>query len=126
MQKPLSLRTRILLSGRYLSLPHLCLLCGAGDAMPRICLITTTDLGCLSRVTCQSGCQIFFLHFRPHEPNAPAEKQAGGRQCFVAAPPLHGWQLHPAMAGWLRLQRVPERTRKSLGSALWPNFQFTA
>lgn len=59
MQKPLSLPTRILLSGRYSSLPHLCLLCGAGDAMPRICLISTIDLGCLSRVTCQSGCQIF-------------------------------------------------------------------
>lgn len=126
MQKPLSLPTRILLSGRYSSLPHLCLLCGAGDAMPRICLITTIDLGCLSRVTCQSGCQIFFLHFRPREPNAPAEKQAGGRQCLAAASPLHGRQLHPAMAGWLRLRRIPERTTRSLGSAPRPNFQFTA
>lgn len=62
MQKLLLLPIQILLSARYLSLPHLCLLCGRGrwHAFPaRICPITTAGLGCLSKVTCQSSCQIF-------------------------------------------------------------------
>lgn len=62
LQKLLSLPTQILLSARYLSLPHLCLLCGRGRwhaFAARICLITTVGLGCLLKVTCQPSCQIF-------------------------------------------------------------------
>lgn len=62
MQKLLLLPIQILLSDRYLSLPHLCLLCGHGRwhaFTARICLITTVGLGCLSKVTYQSSHQIF-------------------------------------------------------------------
>lgn len=66
MQKLLLLPTQILLSACYLSLPHLCLLCGCERwhaFAARICLITTVGLGCLSKVTCQSSCQIFSFIF---------------------------------------------------------------
>ena len=62
MQKLLLLPTQILLSACYLSLPHLCLLCGRRRwhaFASRICPITTVGLGCLLKVTCQSSCQIF-------------------------------------------------------------------
>lgn len=59
--------------------------------MPRICLITTTHPGCLSRLTCQSGCQIFSF-ISGHVSQGPQQRNTReeGRQCPAAASPLHG------------------------------------
>lgn len=59
--------------------------------MPRICLITTTHPGCLSRLTCQSGCQIFSF-ISGHVSQGPQQRNTReeGRQCPAAASSLHG------------------------------------
>lgn len=82
MQKLLSLPIQILLSARYLSLPHLCLLCSRRRwhaFAARICPITTAGLGCLSKVTCQSSCQIFsfILGHMSQTPQKRNEREEG-------------------------------------------------
>lgn len=86
MQKLLLLPTQILLSARYLSLPHLCLLCGCEwwhAFAARICLITTVGLGCLSKLTCQSSCQIFsFILGHVSQPPQQRNKWEQGSSLF--------------------------------------------
>lgn len=74
MQKPLSLPAGIPLSARYLSLPHLCLLCAAGEAVPdnqyRSWLPLKADL--------PISLPNLFIHFRPREPSREARGRKAG------------------------------------------------